>query len=374
MGITTFVDQQIERRQAKRGGAMPSLYHPQKTSYLAMTGLLACFILVQAGCSSSTTNPPTPESIASRKPSGPSVDEINKALTTMASQAPSSSSDYQIGPEDLLNITIYNIMESNSGLTPRTVMVRVSQQGAINLPLLGELPVKGMTVSALEQKLRELYDKYIHFPQIGVLVAEYRQKVSIVGAVQKSGEFVISGPKTLIDVLAMAGGVTTTAGTQAHLYRRGPNGQQTFIIDLLVLASNPGSYNDKTLNQPLEPGDVINVPQAGMFFVDGAVRSPGSFPLGRRFTLTQALAIAGGMDRDLSSSEVSIYRKTGSHEIQTISVNFDEILAGKAVDPPIESDDVIIVPISSAKYVWNKYLAQIIFGGVSVRSFVPGPR
>jgi polysaccharide export outer membrane protein len=253
-------------------------------------------------------------------------------------------------------------------------MVRVSQQGAINLPLLGELVVKGSTVSALEQKLRELYDKYIHYPQIGVLVAEYRQKVSIVGAVQKSGEFVISGPKTLIDVLAMAGGVTPASGTQAHLYRRGPNGQQTFIIDLLILASNPGSYNDKTLNLPLEAGDVINVPQAGMFFVDGAVRSPGSFPLGRRFTLTQALAMAGGLDRDLSSSDISIYRRSGSDEVQTISVDIDSILAGNTVDPRIESDDVIVVPISSAKYVWNKYLAQIIFGGVSVKSFVPGPR
>jgi polysaccharide export outer membrane protein len=194
----------------------------------------------------------------------------------------------------------------------------------------------------------------------------------MIGAVTKPGDFVISGPKTLIDLLSMAGGVTPAAGTQVHLYRRGPNGPENYVIDLLVLASNPGSYNDKNINQPLQAGDVVNVPQAGMFFVYGAVRTPGSFPVDRRYTLKQAMAKAGGLDIDLASSDIVIYRrKDPNAEVQSISVDFDAVLAGSAVDLPIEADDIIVVPVSTIKYVWNRYLFQILFSGMSVRSFIP---
>ena len=67
---------------------------------------------------------------------------------------------------------------------------------------------------------------------------------------------------------------------------------------------------------PVQAGDVINVPPAGMFFVDGAVGSPGSYPLGRHYSLTQALAAAGGVDRDFYSADVTIFRRKGSAGIE----------------------------------------------------------
>ena len=344
---------------------MAHTYFDTNILALLFVGILA------AGC----VTVPQPYRPASLPTGGPApsteIANINRGLVSAAAESSSPSGDYRIGPEDMLQITLYNV-PGDATATPRTIAVRVSQMGVINLPLLGEVSVTGSTVSGLEEKLRQLYDKYIYNPQIGVFVSEYRQKVSIIGAVQKSGEYFIWGPRTLIDLLAMAGGVSTTAGTQVHLYRRGPNGQESYVIDLLVLASNPGSYNDKNLNQPIQAGDVVNVPQAGMFFVDGAVRGKsGSFPLGRRFTLKQALVMAGGIDSELASSNIVIYRRKGPGEVQPISVDFDAVLAGSAVDPPIEADDVIEVPISTAKYVWNKYLYQIILGGFSVRSFLP---
>jgi polysaccharide export outer membrane protein len=179
----------------------------------------------------------------------------------------------------------------------------------------------------------------------------------------------------VIDILALAGGVTNEAGTQVHIYRQGPNGRESYIIDLLTVTTNTSfinASNASLITMPVQFGDVINVPQAGKFFVDGAVRSPGSYPLGFRFTFTRALTTAGGLDRDLASSDIFIYRRKSPGELQTIPVDFDSILAGSAADPPIEADDVIVVPISTAKYVWNRYLFQIIFGGVTVRSLVPG--
>jgi len=343
-------------------------YSSLDTNVLAL--LFAGFLA--AGCG--TMAPPSaPTSLPAGGPAtSGAVADINRGLVIAAAeQRLSPSADYRIGPEDMLQITLYNV-PGDAGATPRTNAVRVSQTGLINLPLLGDVSVTGSTVSGLEVKLRQLYDKYIYNPQVGILVTDFRQKASIIGAVHRPGEFVISGPKTLIDLLSMAGGVNPTAGTQVHLYRRTPDGQQSYVIDLLILTSNPGSYNDENINQPIQAGDVVNVPQAGMFFVYGAVRAPGSYPIDRRFTLKQALAKAGGLDIDLSSSDVVIYRrKEAKEEARAISVDFAAVLAGSAVDPPVEADDVIVVPVSTIKYVWNRYLFQIIFGGVNVRSFIP---
>jgi polysaccharide export outer membrane protein len=260
-------------------------------------------------------------------------------------------------------------------VTPRITLARVSQQGQISLPVVGEIEIKGLTVSAAEQRLRERYDKYLYNPQVGVLVKEFRQRVSIMGAVQKAGFFELTGPKTVIEILAMAGGVTEKAGSQIHIYRVGPKERENHIIDLSVLANNIGlvsALNANTINMPVQPGDVINVPEAGMFFVDGAVKKPGSYLLGRRYSLTQALATAGGIDRELNSDEISIFRRNGPGKVETLVFDLDALLAGKATDPELQPDDVILLPISSGKYFVKRFVGNLV-GGLSLGSFIPRP-
>jgi len=184
----------------------------------------------------------------------------------------------------------------------------------------------------------------------------------------------LTGPKTVIDVLAMAGGVTDRAGSQVHIYRQGPKGRESHVIDLLVLASNASlitADNASLITMPVKAGDVINVPPAGTFFVDGAVRKPGPYPLGRRYSLTQALATAGGVDSELNASDVVIFRKTGTSGMKQVLVDLDAVMAGKAPDPQIEEDDVIVVPTSTAKYFLRRFVGTLI-GGVSLGSFVGG--
>ena len=299
--------------------------------------------------------------------------EINQAIASLALSLGSSSSDYQVGAEDLLQITIFNVPPGET-ILPRTVTVRVSHQGIISLPLLGDLKAGGLTLSGLERELAKRYEKYIRSPQVGVLVTEFRQRVSVIGAVQRSGVFELSGPKTVIDVLAMAGGVAPNAGTQVHIYRQGPNGRESHVIDLLVLASNAALINANNaglITMPVQAGDVINVPPAGTFFVDGAVRNPGPFPLGRKYTLTQALATAGGLDRELYSADVTIFRRKDGSGMQPIEIDLDAVFAGSVNDPQIEADDVIVVPISSGKYFVKRFVGQIIGGGISLGSFIP---
>jgi polysaccharide biosynthesis/export protein len=321
----------------------------------------------------------SPQTAQLAKSTESSASEINKVLAEIALQTSLPLGDYQIGPEDMLQITLYNIQETevrtgtvaSGGVTPRNTAVRVSQQGLISLPLIGDVRVAGLTPAGLERELKNQYDKYIYGPQVGVLVLEYRQRVSVIGAVQKSGVFELSGPKTVIEILGMAGGVSEKAGNQVHIYRQGANGRESHVIDLLFLASNAtliNANNASLITMPVQAGDVINVPPAGTFFIDGAVKTPGPYPLGRRYSLTQALATAGGLDRDLYSSNVSIFRRKGSAEMANIAVDLDDVFAGSAVDPLIEADDVIVVPMSTGKYLVKRFVGTMVHG-ISVGSF-----
>jgi polysaccharide biosynthesis/export protein len=336
------------------------------------TSLLALLVgITLAGCASAPVNPPA---IANR-PSEPAVTssftaDINRNIAAAAMLSSNASSDYRVGPEDLLEITLFNIPEATNTermVTPRTVTVRVTQQGQISLPLLGEIDVKGLTGLGLEKKLREAYDKYIYNPQVGVLIREFRQRASVIGAVQKPGVFELTGPKSVIELLAQAGGVSEKAGNQVHIYRLGANGRETHVIDLAVLANSTGlinATNAAMINMPVEAGDMINVPEAGRFFVDGAVRKPGSYPLGRLYSLSQALATAGGVDIELYSSDISILRRKGPGQIQTIALNLTEVISGSVADPEIQPDDVIVVPTSTGKFIVKRFVGTLV-GGMS---------
>ena len=304
------------------------------------------------------------------------VDQLNQAIAAAAQQTSLSSDDYRIGPEDLVEITLFNIPPAEATVTPRSVTLRVSQQGRLALPLLGEIDVKGLTVASFEEVLRQRYEKYIHNPQVGVQVKEYRQRVSVIGGVHKPGVFELSGPKTVIDMLALAGGVVESAGSQVHIYRQGADGRESHVLDLAVLTGSTGLINASSapmVNMPVQAGDMINVPQAGRYFVDGAVGRPGSYPLGRQFTLTQALANAGGVDIELNSNDIQIYRRKGIGQVDIIDIDLDELRLATIPDPQIQPEDVIFVPTSTGKYIVRRFIGTLL-GGMSIGSVVPRVR
>jgi protein involved in polysaccharide export with SLBB domain len=329
-------------------GRQMSLITQELRSMLRFTNCLTIAIAMGLiGCAP-TIQPGAQPDIA--KVARPSAAEINKALATVA-----------------MNTSVQKA-DTEARDTPRTVSVRVSQEGMVSLPLIGDVKVAGLTTSGLERELQKQFDRYIYTPRVGVLVTEHRQRVSLIGAVTKTGVIELTGPKTVIEILAMAGGVTDQAGTQVQIYREGPNGRENYVIDLAVLASNATLINAKTeglIAMRVQPGDIINVPIAGTFFVDGAVKRPGSYPLGRRYSLMQALTAAGGVDRDLYSSDVTIFRQ-GASGVKPVNVNLSEILAGSIVDPEIEADDVILVPINTAKYVYFRVFGQILGWSTSI--------
>ena len=264
--------------------------------------------------------------------------------------------DYKIGPEDLLEISVFEEEKLNK-------TVRVSSQGNISLPLLGVLKVKGLTANELEKEIRDLLaEKYLQNPHITVFIREYRsQRISVIGAVQNPNVFEVAGQKTVLDMLSMAGGLKEDAGELLFLIRpsgleeevvKGKNSSdeqrpKTFVIDLEELLVK----GDLSLNLPLLHGDVINIPVSGKVFVGGEVKSPGGFPLkGKKMTVGQAITMAGGLISEANGAETKIFRYSGNGtEREILSANVYAIQEGKDKDPYLKENDIIIVPKSGVK-------------------------
>jgi polysaccharide export outer membrane protein len=264
--------------------------------------------------------------------------------------------DYQIGPEDLIEISVFEEEKLNK-------TVRVSSQGNISLPLLGILNVKGLTANELEKEMRDLLgEKYLQDPHVSVFIKEYRnQRVSVIGSVEKPGVFEVTSQKTLLDMLAMAGGLKEDAGELLFLIRvpqleeeagkrnkdLDEQNPKTFVIDLEELLVK----GDMSLNLPLIHGDVINIPVSGKIFVGGEVKSPGGFLLkGKKMSVSQAIAMAGGLLPEANGAETKIFRYSGTgKEKEILFANVYAIQKGQEKDLDLKENDIVIVPKSGVK-------------------------
>jgi len=327
---------------------------------IRLSWLVGSISLLLGGCGSMDQSRAV-ELVNSRHLATAPVTDLNRDIALRANPGPTKPQDYEVGPEDLLEITLFNIDPQKDGL-PGNMRLRVSQTGFITLPLLGETRVNGFTPAQLEQFLRERYGKFMYGPDVGVTVAEYRsQWISVLGAVKNPGVFQISGPRRLRDLLAMAGGVTNEAGIFAHISRQDAEGEQSYVINLYDLSQDASGE----LNVPVRPGDVLDVPQAGTFFVDGYVGKPGAYPLLREYTLTQALTLAGGVQSNAKLGDVTVFRRNAKGEIQVLKFDLARIRVQEAQDVQVIENDVIVVPASMAKLVIGKLFQAV---GLSIRS------
>ncbi|MBC7362906.1 MAG: polysaccharide export protein, partial [Candidatus Aminicenantes bacterium] len=159
--------------------------------------------------------------------------------------------EYVIGPRDLLEIKVFELPEFDQ-------TVRVSENGTITLPLIGNVQVGGLTKEKIEKKLAELLDKYVKNAQVSVFIKEYQSsRVAIIGAVEKPGMYELVGRQTLLQMISQAGGFKENAANEIYVLREGQDGNTASIaIDLEDLLLN----GNQKLNIPIQPNDVINVP------------------------------------------------------------------------------------------------------------------
>jgi len=329
-----------------------------RVSISLLFGIVCILFTLSCASNSSLRKEVNPSNFATKEiESSNQVKAMNeRILTSSLFSGRDLYRDYKIGPEDLIEISVFEEEKLNK-------TVRVSSQGNISLPLLGILRVKGLTANELEKEIRELLaEKYLQDPNVSVFIKEYRsQRISIMGAVEKPGPYDVAGQKTILSILSMAGGLKEDAGPLLFLIRppqpeedvspaekdSGAMKPNTFVIDLEELLVK----GNLTLNLPLIHGDVINIPVSGKIFVGGEGNTPGGFPLkGKKVTVSQAIAMAEGLKPEAKGGEAKIFRYSGKgNEREILTADVYAIQKGKSEDPTLKENDIIIVPKSGIK-------------------------
>lgn len=259
-----------------------------------------------------------------------------------------SADDYRVGIDDVLAVTVLQAPELNTA-------ARVSQQGTISLPLIGEVSVVGQTAreiaTAVEGKLRE---KYIRQPEVSVQITDTQSHgVSVIGAVKKPGVVQIRGTKTLLEVISLAEGITDDVGEDIVVVHpidskdadAGPS--KTIKVKSLYQAG------DASANVAINPGDVIKVQQAPMVYVVGEVKEPGAFPVrgGDRLTVLRALALGKGLAPTASKDAAVILRGGAAGGQTEVPIRLSQILKSKQPDVELQPNDVLFVPVNGGKAV-----------------------
>lgn len=257
-----------------------------------------------------------PESVTD---AGPLVEPVETVVEASGAVA-------VVGPGDTLSVSVLGQPELDARLT-------IDADGRITVPFLGELNVSGLAPTEVGRRVAEGLRKggYLQDPKVAVDVLRVRSRVaSILGEVNRPGRYAIEGRLTLLELLAMAGGVREGASDTAVLIRPGidPFSQQR--VELFV--GNRQLPARQIQNVVLQAGDVVFLAQAPRFYVHGEVSRSGSFPVEPDLTVMRAIAIAGGMTQRASDGRISINRKGPDGGIVKIKAKLDDaVLPGDVV-------------------------------------------
>ena len=246
----------------------------------------------------------------------------------------------QIAGGDLLDVDVFDTAELSRKL-------RVSEKGAISLPVGGDLFVGGLTAveagHAIEVRFRQ--DDILRDPHVSVTVLEYAtQGVTVLGEVKNPGVYPLLGTHGVLDLISAAGGQTTNAGNTVTVTHRADP-----IHSVIANVQNrPGRVG--ALGVDVLPGDTIVVSHAGIVYVVGDVGKPGGFLIesNDQLSVLQAIALAQGTNRTAALDHAKIIRKTDSGR-EELPVPLKKIVANKGPDEMLFDGDILFVPTSGAK-------------------------
>ena len=264
---------------------------------------------------------------------------LSVAAAGQAAGAQASGPTYTVGPADVLKILVFN-EEQLSG------SFRVEPDGAIVYAVLGRIPVAGRTereIAALIEK--ELANGWLNKPQVAVQVEQFRSRtIFIAGEVRTPGKYPLQGDSTLLEVLALAGSITSNASNEVVVVRpKAPtaramptlpdSGAEAEVLRVDLQDIEQGRISS---NISLQDGDTVFVPRAEKFYISGHVRTPGAYPYTKGMTIQQAIAVAGGVSERGSTRGIKVRRevKPGSGEYIELDVRLTD---------PIRPNDTIIV-------------------------------
>jgi polysaccharide export outer membrane protein len=250
-----------------------------------------------------------------------------EAIAFEAGTAEEAALGYPLGVGDVVRVSVYQQPDM-------TTETRVSELGTITVPLLGPVPVAGVTAKRVEDRITLLLKSrgFVREPQITVTVLQFRSRqVSVLGLVSRPGRYPLEeGTYRLTDVLALAGGALLEGADTVTLVRTAGGKTQKFEIDLPSLFKS----GDFTNNPVVLGGDSIYVARAPLFYIYGEVNRPGAFRLEKDLTLMQALSMGGGTTQRGTEKNIQIRRR---------NANGDYDMLKGALNDRIQPNDVIFV-------------------------------
>lgn len=259
---------------------------------------------------------------------------------------------------DLLAVHIY-------GQADYVPMVRLSLDGAVDLPYIGVVHLQGLTLHQAERAIAErlIAAGMYTDPQVSVQVNEAPNQVITV-----SGEIhaivPALGKRRLFDALTAAGGFTPTSSHVVTIQRSGQ--AEPILVDL---GNDPAKSS--LANVPLYSGDTVIVSRTGVVYMLGAFRTQSAIPLGGNTPLTalQAIAVAGGANFEGKREDTRIIRTQGTKRFE-VKVNMARVFAGKDPDPVLQPDDILYLPSSAIKSAIRAGGIATLIGVAQISSYI----
>jgi polysaccharide export outer membrane protein len=254
--------------------------------------------------------------------------------------------DIRLTVGDLLAIHLYGPIDYSP-------TVRVSQEGSVQLPLIGVMHLGGLTLQEAQTAVANRLNSAGMFlnPQVMIQVMESpNQIVTVTGEVH--GVVPIPGQKRLYDVLAIVGGLPATASHTIAINRPG-------VPEQIVINLGTDPAKSDLANIPIFAGDTIVVPRIGVVYLLGSFKTQGPIPLQQNspLTLMQAAAIGGGLGFEGRYKDLRIIRTVGL-ERKVVSLDVKKVFNGRQPDPVLQPDDIVFLPSDAMK-------AAIKGGGVA---------
>ena len=242
-----------------------------------------------------------------------------------------------IGPGDMLRIQVFDTPELEQH-------ARVTDTGDLPLVIGGNVHVSGVTPAQAARSIEDALQKgqFLLHPKVAITVEEYAtQKVSVVGEVKAPGAYAINTPRSVLDVLTLAGGLTDVAERKVLIERCGTKEQVPYFV------SNKA---DVALDSAVQvnPGDSVIVPKAGIVYVLGDVVRPGGYTMTNneaQLTVLQLIARAGGTNHSAVPAHAKLIHKKGTAYAEE-PLALSAMQKGHRADITLQPDDIIWVPFS----------------------------
>jgi polysaccharide biosynthesis/export protein len=229
----------------------------------------------------------------------------------------SAQQEYLLVPGDIIRISVFKSPDLS-------LDARVSEVGTIGYPLIGSVPVSGLTLPAAERKIAQMLKDggFVLNPQVNILLTQaLGNLVSVIGEVNTPGRYSIEAAGGhLSGMLAAAGGIGTNGGDLVIVtgLRNGKPFRREIDIVKMSLSGNSADDID------LLGGDTLFINRAPLFYIYGQVQKPGQVRLERAMTVMQALASGGGVTGKGTSRGIVRHRRDAGGKVKEEGVSLDD--------------------------------------------------